>query len=67
MHLESLCGVPRRESRVELLDELVRWDGCSAVDEQNRQQSLLLRAERNQPTVALDLKTTEDPYVHLLV
>jgi hypothetical protein len=37
------------------------------VDEQNRQQSLLLRAERNQPTVALDLKSTEDPNFHLLV
>jgi len=37
------------------------------MDEQNRQQSLLLRAERNQSTVALDLKSAEDPNVHLLV
>ena len=65
MHLQGFRSVARRPSGVELLHDALGGDGSPAVDEQDRQQCLLSRAERDPATAVLDLHRSEDSDVHI--
>lgn len=64
MRVQAPYRAPRRAPAVEIVDQLIRRDDLSAVEEQNRKQTLLLRAQRDLLAVVIDLECTKKTELH---
>ena len=56
MRVQAPQRARRRAPAVEIVDQPIRRDDLPAVEEQNREQALLLRAQRDASAVVIDLK-----------
>ena len=64
MGVEAPHRARRRAAAVEIVDQAIGRDDLAAVEQEDREQALLLRAERDLSAAVVDLECTEKTELH---